>query len=404
MLLFTKRQHLYEYTGISPLDGKIKGKIKALDKTKAMDVLQSSQAIQVISIKKQYLTWLFKKKIKLMDIWMMSNQLHQTLKAAIPLAQALSIVSKQCSSALKPMLRHSLMMVKQGLTFSASLKEFEAELPHSYLAFIESGEAIGDLSGALAKANALILQTIQLRSLFKKALTYPIIIIIVTVLIVLGMVNFIIPQFEQMYHQMNSQLPMMTLIVLSIFESIQRDAPMFALLMFISIAGTTSIVKNNIAIKIMLQRYLLKSPQLGLYLTHKEYIQWLCLMGAFLQSGITLNKAMTLSSKALSLTYFKYPMKQIIERVEEGYLLSESLLKKHWMQEEDLTFIRIGESNGELGKSMAQQADLLQDQLKEKIEGLTRLLEPLILVILALIMGTLLIALYLPLFQMGQLF
>jgi type II secretory pathway component PulF len=339
-----------------------------------------------------------------MDIWIMSHQLHQTLKAAIPLAQALSLVHKQCSHAVKPMLRHSLMMVKQGLTFSSSLKEFESDLPHSYLAFIESGEAIGNLPNALDQANQLILQTIQLRRLFKKALTYPFMIIIVSLLILLGMVNFIIPQFEQMYHQMNSQLPMMTHIVLSIFQHLQSNAPWFALGLFLSISAIMALVKNNTKATLIFQQYLLKIPKLGLYLTHKEYIQWLSLMGAFLQSGITLNKAMIMSTKALSLTYFNYPMKQIIEWVEEGHLLSQSLLKKNWMHEEDLTFIRIGESNGELGKSMAQQADLLQNQMKEKIEALTRLLEPLILVILALVMGTLLIALYLPLFQMGQLF
>ena len=404
MLLFTKRLHQFAYIGISPLEEKIKGTVKAFQKNEAIDVLQSSLNIQVISIKKDYFNWLFKKKIKLMDIWMMSNQLEQTLKASIPLAQALTIVSKQSPAVLKPMLSVSLQMIKQGITFSASLKEFEDNLPQSYLAFIESGESMGNLPGALNQANQLLLQSIQLRRLFKKALTYPIIIIIVTILILLGMVNFIIPQFQEMYHQMNSQLPIMTQIVLNVFETIQHDAPIIAVTLFLLITGTVGVVKNNLKIKMALQHWLLKIPQLGRYLRDKEYIQWLCLMGAFLQSGITLHKAMIMSTKALSLTYFKHPMQSIIQMVEEGHLLSESLLKKNWMQEEDLTFIRIGESNGELGKSMSQQAGLLQNQMKEKIEGLTRLLEPLILVILALVMGTLLIALYLPLFQMGQLF
>jgi type II secretory pathway component PulF len=401
--LFTKPDALFEFTGILNDQERTTGFIRSPNKQDAVNNLQTKN-IQVIHLKRQYFSKLLNKKIKPIDLWLVSNQLFNTLQASIPLTQALSIVKKQSPKSMRPILNHCLQMVTRGKTLSDALSDYQALLPKSYLTFIESGEMNGDLSGALKQANALLLQKIQLGRLFKKALTYPMIIVAVTALIITGMIHFIIPQFQQMYNQMDTPLPITTQVILHIFDTIQSYAPLTIFILLLLATASNHLFKKNVSLKIQLQKYILKLPQLGRYLTIKEYIQWLSLMGALLQSGIPMKQCIQISQKTLSLAYYKIPMQSIIQQVEEGHALSDSLLLFQWMNSEDLIFIKIGETNGELGKAISQQAALLQNQITEKIENITRLLEPLILVILALVMGTILIALYLPLFQMGQLF
>lgn len=403
MCLFTKKQTCFAYTGIDAELKPIQQMIVADNKLAAIEVLRSKQ-IQIISIRHDYFNSFFKSKIKLKDLWLFSSQLVNTLKAAIPLAQALIMLYKQSPKPLKAIIKHCIEEIKQGKPFSKALAQSQASLPNTYLCFIEAGEMHGDLAASLQKANDFLAQKIELRRLFKKALTYPIIIVLVSIVIVIAMIAFIIPQFQQMYAQMGSQLPWLTQTVIGFFDALSHYTPILLSTTTLLSITTLLLINKKPSLKIKFQKGLLSLPLLGRYFTLQQIIPWLSLLGSCLQSGIAIKPSLHTATQALSIAVYKQPMPQIIKQVENGHLLSQSLRQYQWLEEEDLSFICMGETNGELGKAMLQQATLLQNQMTQQVESLSRLLEPLILVILALLVGSLLIALYLPLFQMGQLF
>gem|GEM_PF-582548 len=403
MLSFIKTKGHYTYKGLDSRKNVIKGKINAVGRTQAKLKIKE-QGLNIISLQRIYFSQLFDKKIKLNDFVIFNKQLLTIIKSSIPLAQALSIVKNQCPKYLKTFIQHCKDTIKQGKPLSEALTYYDNELPNGYIYFIKAGEMNGNLAHALELSDHLLTQKIKFRKTLKKALTYPFLIILVSLAVVFGMIHFIIPQFQQMYQQMGSALPLTTQIVLNSFSAIQHYFFIYVLIGLILSITTFSLLKSHLTLTLKFQNYILQIPVLGRYLQLKEYIQWLTLMGSFLQSGIALKQALNTSSRALKLRYFKHHMQAVISMINNGHALSDSLLSNQWMDADDLSFIIIGENNGELGKSISQQANLLQNQITEKIESLSRLLEPIILVILALIIGSLLIALYLPLFQMGQLF
>lgn len=403
MLYRTNSICQFAYIGINAQGEIIKGNLQSVNKQTAIQYLQES-SIHIIKLRRKLSFQIGKNKIKLTDLWHMSNQLSVILNAAIPILKALSLIKKQCSKTLQPLLEHVIKQAESGHSLSASLKSYQQMLPKFYHTFIEAGESSGHLAQSLTEANQLIWQKIQLHRLLKKALTYPCIILVTSTLIITGMIKFIIPQFQQMYSQMGKQLPMLTKMVIRSFTIIEKIAPTSMLFIFFFIILFMILSKKLVRFKLASQKYTLSIPVIGSYLKLKEYIQWLSLIGSLLNAGIPLKSALIISKEGISFYYFEHSMQQVIEQVEQGKSLSYSLLEAKWMQEEDLSFIRMGEHHGELGRSMQQQSIWLQHNLRNVIEHLTRLLEPLILVILAIIMGGVLIALYLPLFQMGQLF
>ena len=364
---------------------------------------QHSLAKQNIGITKLSLCLEFSigKKIKSKDIQNFLEQLASLFNAHLTLEQALVITKKNLSEAMRALVSKIEADIQSGLSFSAALEKhpkYFKSIDCKILAAGEQSGALAELTDQLAHFKKRLL---EIKQKICKALFYPVSILLSSLLISFGMLRFVVPQFESMFASFNSTLPLYTRTIIAASDWLIAHQGLLLLLIGSVLASLMYLIKKQPKVRRWLFIGLYHCPLIKQYLIQAMSIRFCRVLTTLLSAGLASFEALQLANQSICNPYTAWHLQRLEQQVATGSSLAQALRQTNIFPSQLLSFIQVGEASGQLAALTTQVADYYQQQLDQSLDQLSKLLEPMIMLIVATLVGGLIIALYLPIFQMG---
>ena len=393
----------FTYEGIdrkgSRVKGEISGKGPALVRAELRK--QGIQAKKVV--KKREISLGGKKKIKPMDIALFTRQMATMMKAGVPLVQAFEIVSDGLDN---PAMREVILKLKadveSGNNFAGALRQHPRLFDDLYCSLIESGEASGSLETMLDRVALYKEKTEALKQKIKKAVKYPIAVICVAIIVTGILLVKVVPTFQELFEGFGAELPAFTQFVIGISEGLQANFLTILFVVAAVIIGFTEARKRSQGFKDAVDRALLKLPIIG-PITHKATVaRFSRTLSTTFAAGVPLIEALDACAGATGNVVYRKAVLQVKEDVATGQQLQFAMRSTGVFPAMALQMTAIGEESGALDAMLGKVATYYEDEVDNLVDGLTSMLEPMIMAILGVLIGGLIIAMYLPIFQLGQ--
>lgn len=359
------------------------------------------QQLQLLSVKKTSLAgrscWHIQHKIDAV------RQLATLLNAGIPLTAALLLIARQHPKpAWSALLQHIARQVAQGIPFSETLKQWPLIFPPLFIALLHTGELTGKLAECCQRLADQQEQQYQLTKKVVKALRYPLFILIVALLVTSGMVGFVLPEFANIYHSFNAPLPAITQAVMHLSAwSASQGRWCFLTATLLAIIGWW-LRRVRPGLREKEQLLLLKIPIIAPLRRGQRLSQIFTVLTLSQHSGVPLLQGLEAVEKTLPHPFWQRQIADLRGRVAEGEPLWQAMEQSGHFTPLCQQLVRIGEESGSLDLMLARLADWHYEKTQELAENLAAALEPVMMLIIGLIIGTLVIAMYLPIFQLGD--
>lgn len=334
-------------------------------------------------------------KFKALDFF---EKLEPLIANGISLDQSLKIINK---NAQIPLLKLFLEEINKGLDLSEILTRRAETFSSLDLALIKAGENSGHLSQFLQKLIAYRKNQTQFRAKIKKALVYPVLILTLSLIISFAMILFIIPQFQTVFANFDATLPWLTREVISLADFCKKYGVVFLVFSCFIFIFLNKLISKKPIIRCFLQEFLLKIPLLG-KLMEKIQLSLCCyLIASTQQGGIPLLTSLELAKQATDLLPIQIKLTHCQNALRQGALFSEVLRTYALIDSENLALLEVGEASGRLPEMLDLIAERFAQSTESQLNYLGTLIEPVVMLFLALIAGTLIVAMYLPIFSMG---
>lgn len=337
------------------------------------------------------------------DITYFTRQLATLIIAAIPLVQALEIIARgQTNIALNHLYLQIKIALEQGLSFSAALSKYPKYFSELYCHLVQVGEQSGSLDIILARIADHKEKTENIKAKIKKALYYPVTVIIVAIIVTSLLLIWIVPQFQQLYQSFGADLPTLTLLIMRLSHSLQQLG--WLLLIIIgAIIGLLLFAKQKIAkFALFIDRFILQLPIGGDILTKAIIARFTRTLATTYAAGLPIVTALATVEKAAGNLYYSQALADIREQVAGGQPLHHCLQLSSLFPTMVIQMIAIGEESGSLEHMLTKIADFYETEVHDAVNTLSSLLEPMIMLVLGLLIGSIVIAMYLPLFKLGS--
>lgn len=345
-----------------------------------------------------------KKTIKNKTLMVFTRQLATLIDAGLPLLRGLNVLAKQEKD---PVLRATINQladsVQGGNTFSESLAQHPKIFNKLYINMVKAGELGGVLELVLNRLAEFQEKAQKIANKVKSAMAYPVIVLVIAVLIMWFLLVFIVPKFEQIFKDMlgNKPLPELTQIVIGISKNVQEN--------FLTIVGSVVafiIVYNLFASsavgRVIMDRVKLHIPLLGDLLRKSAISRFTRTLGTLVESGVPILQALTITKDTAGNAVISSAINKVHDAVKEGESIVAPLEASGVFPPLVISMIDVGEETGQLPAMLLKVADVFDDEVDNAVASLTSMLEPLMIVILALIVGSIVIALFMPLISIIQ--
>ncbi len=331
-----------------------------------------------------------------------TSQLAMLLQTHIPLSEALQIIAEGYKpSALKTMVLSLKKQLESGNTFSNALQQFPKHFNTIYCGLTHAGEQSGTLTTLLSELADYQKRMLTLKNKVAKALFYPIIVLVIAVCITTGLLVFVVPQFQNVFANFGAKLPWFTQCVIKLSDLVQQYGLTMLVSLFAVVLSFRFLLARSLSFKRNLDVFLLKLPLIGNIIKTATLARLLRILATTTRSGIPLIDALTLANKSMTHYRYKQAMNNIISEVSAGTALNQAMNNSRLFPARAIQMIAIGEQSGSLDIMLEEIAKLYQTLLDNILDYLSKLLEPAIMMILAVLTGGLVIAMYLPIFKMG---
>lgn len=388
----------FHWKGINRFGQKQKGK-KLAEKATQVEAYLLSQGVESIKIQRNFV---LSTKPKNEQITQWLNQLVLLLYSTIPLKQSLVILLENCTNRhLYLWMKKIIFSLESGFSFSAALEKEQCYLNTQEIQLIKIGERSGKLTTILTSMVNNRLKSEKLNKKVKKILFYPMMVLMISLLLSVILLLFIVPKFAELYSAKREQLPFITKALFSLSDLLQHS------LLWIISSGIALVILGLCFRKSQCLSYinyfiLSMLPLFSTIISDKRVILFCqnssLMLNAHLRLDVILGSFIQKQSEDPLLGS---EMKRSMERLKQGYRLSESL-NPQFFTSEVLQMIAVGEKSGQLAQMLLYIAEMYQQKLEYKTDLLAQLLEPILMLILGGIVGTILIGLYLPIFDMGS--
>ncbi len=338
-----------------------------------------------------------KPKVKQADFLLFNQQLSALLRAGIPVLQAIGLLrNRSASSTLREVLASVEEKIKSGVPLSEA---FEAQgiFPRIYTASILSGEKSGALDEVLLRFVEYLRRSVGVSRRLRGALAYPAFLLLAAGFMVAFLTLYIVPRMSDLFRGLsaNRGLPTVTVVVLAISNGVANNIWWLLPLIIISVFGLVLWLRTASG-RMMLHRFLLKLPIAGTLIRQMATAQLARSLSTLLSGGITVPDSWEIASQALNNLELRRRSEEVLPMIREGRGFTDSIEKAGWIPDLGLDMIGIGEKSGSLREMLDEVAAFYDAEAEVKLEQLTTLLEPLILVVMALIVVAILLAIYLP--------
>lgn len=394
---------IYLWQGTNKQGRRVKGQLSGENVTQIRTELRR-QGIAPIKIKKKPKD-LFaprKPKIKPADIAVFSRQLATMMSSGVPLMQSMQIIGEGHENAsMQEMVLAIKADVESGTSLAESLAKFPLHFDDLYINLINAGEQSGTLETLLHEIADYQEKTEALKSKIRKALVYPSAIMVVAFIVTSILMIFVIPQFEALFTGFGADLPGLTKMVIALSQWFQE----YWWLLFGGIIGAVlgflAAKKRSRKLQHFLDRLLLKIPVIGNVLHKGAIARFARTFSTMFKAGVPMVEAMTSVAGATGNIVFSEATLVMRDDVATGTQLNKAMLDTDLFPNMVIQMTAIGEESGSLDAMLSKVADFFEREVDEAVDNMTALMEPLIMAFLGVVIGTLVIAMYLPIFKLG---
>ncbi len=343
------------------------------------------------------------KSIKAKDIAIFSRQLATMMSSGVPLVQAFDIIGRgHENKRMQEMLLSIKSDIEGGSNLSDSLAKHPLHFDALYCNLVHAGEHAGILDNLLDKIATYKEKTEAIKGKIKKALFYPTAVIVVAFIITAILMIFVIPQFEQLFKGFGADLPAVTRAVISMSKFFQEWWWLIFGLIGLGVYALSYFKKRSKKFNHFLDRTLLKIPIIGTILHKAALARFARTLSTMFAAGVPLVEAMDSVAGAVGNIVYGEAVYKIRDEVTTGTQLNAAMQHSKLFPNMVVQMTAIGEEAGSLDAMLAKVADFYEEEVDNAVDGLSSLLEPLIMAILGVLIGGLVIAMYLPIFQMGK--
>ncbi len=397
----------YKYTAIDS-NGKQSGNIEA-DNTKHAISLLKEQGLKVVSIEegKQAGKGLnteikfFEKKVKTKDLSIFCRQLHTMLTSGMPITRTLEVLASQSE---KPILQETSMQVsldiRKGNLLSDALRMHPKVFPPLLVNMIEAGELTGNLDSVVDSLAKHYENEARINSKIRQALMYPKVLAFLSMVVVICMLTFVVPKFLELFLQSDTPVPAITQVLINMSNFAKNNFILLTLIIIgINIAYKKAMQIHEV--KHYVQLKILGIPKIGITVKKLVSTRFCRTMATLLTSGIPIVNALEASAKVTGNLVLSDKMNVVVDEIRKGNSLSYFLNETNIFPPIVISMISIGEESGDLVGMFNKVADYFDAELDENIKKITGIIEPVVLIIMGLILGFMIVAMYLPIMQLS---
>ena len=377
----------------------IKGEMRAPSDS-VVKVALRTKGIQITKIKKQ--KFASEKQIKAGDVAIFTRQLATMMKAGVPLLQSFDIVANGHSN---PAVSKLLYQIKNSVETGTSMAQAFAQHPKYFDSLfcnlVEAGEKAGILDMILDRLATYQEKMLYIRGKIKSALTYPVAVFGVALIVTAILMIFVIPIFGEVFHSFGAELPGLTQLVMNISAFFVSYWYFIFGGLFGTVFGLKKAIATNENVKNGFERALLKMPVFGIIIEKAIVARWARTLATMFSAGVPLVEALNSVAGAAGNIVFYNATKEIQKNVTTGQSLTISMQNEHVFPNMMIQMSQIGEESGSLDDMLNKCAEFYENEVDEAVSSLSSLMEPIIISFLGVVVGGLVVAMYLPIFKMA---
>ncbi|MDQ7075987.1 MAG: type II secretion system F family protein [Gammaproteobacteria bacterium] len=396
----------FDWEGKDGRGHKVKGQINAVNADLAKAQLRR-QGITPLRVRKKAAP-LFgsgKKKITSKDISIFARQMSTMMTAGVPLVQSFEIVGQgHDNPAMQELIFNIKNDIESGSTMGTALSKHPKQFDNLFCSLVSAGEQSGTLESLLTKIATYKEKTEALKAKIKKALFYPVAVLVVAFVVTAILLVFVVPEFQKLFEGMGGELPAFTQFVMQLSEGFQKWWWLIVLVIVGSLKLFGYLRLNNKAFSDMIDRLLLRLPVVGDMLEKAAIARFARTLATMSTAGVPLVEAMESVATTSGNSVYYNAIMQMKDDAASGQQLQVSMQQTGLFPNMVVQMVAIGEESGALDSMLAKVADLYEEEVDNAVDALTSLLEPLIMSFLGVVVGGLVIAMYLPIFKMGDAF
>ena len=401
----TAKTQTYLWTGLDSRKRKLSGEQDAPNQAFLKTVL-GKQGINVTKIRrKPKQSSLFSKRITGKAVALATRQIATLINAGIPIAQSVAAVARSAESPkLSDILNKVRRDVESGISFSLSIRKFPTIFDRLYVSLVAVGEESGTLDRLMLKISSYLERIEEIKGKIKAAMFYPIMVLVVAVVIVAIMMLFVIPEFEKLFSSFGAGLPTLTQSMIDFSHWFQE---WWFALFGAFIAGffaLRSVYKRSTKMQHTMDRIVLYLPIFGPILRKAVISRYCRTLATMFGAGVPLVEGLAAVAGAAGNRVYYDACYKIRQDVSSGRPLETSMAQTRLFPPMVLQMVATGEETGELETMLAKTADYFENEVNDAVDAMSSLIEPIMIVILGGIVGTIVVAMYLPIFKIAEAF
>lgn len=344
-----------------------------------------------------------KKKVPKLQVVLFTRQLSTMITSGLPLVQSLEILGNQIEDVnFRGIIREIKTKIEGGSRFADGLRDYPQCFDELYVNLVVAGEEGGLLDNVLQRLAIYMEKAERLKSKVKSAMIYPIAIIIVAIGVVLVLLCFVIPIFEKMFKEMGAELPAPTQLVINLSHLVMSIYGLVVLIVFVGVVFALLRYYKTEGGQRKIDGIILKLPLLGVLTLKSSVARITRTLSTLLTSGVAILESLVICAKVAGNKVIEDALIVARARISEGKNMSEPFEQAGIFPPMVVQMIQVGESTGALDSMLGKIADFYDEDVDNLVTNMTALMEPMIMMFLGVILGGLIIAMYLPIFKLGQ--
>ncbi|WP_416546515.1 type II secretion system F family protein [Limnohabitans sp. DCL3] len=398
--------HLFAWRGQDAQGRQRQGRLRAPTAGMARALLRR-QGVRALRL--QRLWWDPMPHVRPKELSLMTRQLAALLRAGVPLLQSLDMLSRSLSSlTLSEVMQQVHNDVAAGSALHDALAQHPAQFSGLYISMVQAGESAGILDTMTERLALTLEKNEALRSRVRSALMYPMAVLCVAMAVLVLILVFVVPVFEDVFRSFGAELPWATQLVVALSSGLSSSGPMLLLLVLPGLwwwrSSAQPTADQRAPERDGLDQWLLKLPVIGGLLETAVVARWAQTLSALLAAGVPLVEALGPVAQACDQRVYMRLTWQLQRQVAQGTRLSEGMAQSGRFATLVIQLCATGEETGAMDQLLARAGTLMETELDNRVHGLSSLLEPLIILLLGGLIGGILVAMYLPIFHLGQVF
>ncbi len=338
------------------------------------------------------------------DWSLLCRQLSVMVGAGVGVVEAIQLLAEQITNKkLKRALLDVAKLVEEGSSLTAALRRYSNIFTEFIINLVEVGEETGELDLVLRRAAEYYEKMAFIKGKVKSASFYPATVMVIATLIVTFILVYVVPKFQEIYTSLGGTLPAPTRMLISISLSLKENLPFVVGLIIVFAIIFSFFYKQNAAFRFVVHEFVMKIPKIGTIIKKASVARFARTMATLFSSGVPIERALEISSRVVGLLPIGKAITKAMNDVLSGKALWVSLERTNIFPRIVIAMVKVGEESGQIDDMLNSIANFYEEEVDRDIEGLISVIEPMLIVVLGVIIGAILVALYLPIFEIGKL-